>query len=161
MNKQHILNLTWAKAFGEIYCHHASLFIPYDSTSLFSPEIISIGVTVRTNLIEKRKIASSFDKRQSHYLPCNTVEGGIVVPLNSSEIIEELSLNSWTSLKDSSRSIQKKFPINIYYKLEPEADEVILPFDHLNAGTPYMIDEPKFLKMSDGDKIDSTIVFEL
>lgn len=158
--KQHHLNITWGKAYGESYCHHSSIFIPYQSLSLFSPEIIHIGVTVRTNIIEKGKITRSIDKRIAYYLPCVNVDGGLNVPLNSSQIIEALCLNSWTSLKDNIRGSQKEFPINMFYKLE-DSDDVILPFDYEHAGTPYMAIESKLADMADGDKIDSIITFSI
>lgn len=158
--KRHQLNLTWSKAYGEPYCHHASLFIPFQSLSLFSPEIINIGVTVRKNIIEKGKITKSIDKQIAYYLPCVNVDGGLNVPLNSSQIIEALCLNLWTSLKDNVRGSQKEFPINIFYKLE-DYDDVILPFDYDNAGTPYMVIESKLADMAEGDKIDSIITFDI
>lgn len=158
--KPHHLNITWSKAYGESYCHHASLFIPFQSFSLFLPEIILIGVTVRKNIIEKRKITKSIDKCIAFYLPCVNVDGGLIVPLNSSQIIEALCLNSWTSLKDNVRGSQKDFPINMFYKLE-DSDEVILPFDYNHAGTPYMIIEPKLAELAEGDKIDSIISFDI
>lgn len=156
--KNHSLNITWGKAFGEAYCHHASFIIPYNEVSLFTPKIVRVGVTIRCNMIKKQKVVNYIDKRIWNCLPCLIKDGAIEVLLNSSQILEALSLNSWTSLKDNVRGTQKEFPINIFYNLE-DTGEIILPFDYDHAGTPYMIMEPKLVDMADGDKIDSAISF--
>lgn len=160
MTTKHSLNITWGKAFGEAYCHHASIIIPYNEVSLFCPELVYVGVTIRSNVIEKTKVIKSIDKKIGSFLSCLMKNGAIEVCLNSSQIIEALCLNSWTSLKDNVRGAQKEFPLNIYYKLE-DADEVILPFDYEQAGTPYMVIESRLEKMVDGDKIDSVITFDI
>lgn len=158
--EQHHLDITWSKAYGEPYCHHASLFIPYHSASLFLPEIINIGVTVRTNIVVKGKVKKSIDKRVAYYLPCSDVDGGLTVPITSSQILDSLCLNSWTYLKDSVRGTKKEYPINMFYKLE-DAGEVMLPFDHEHGGTPYMIIEQDLENIADGEKIDSVINFDI
>ncbi len=157
MKRQNSLNVTWAKASGEVYCHHASINIPFKA-SLFPPEIVYVGVTVRTNIIQKKKIVKSFDKRISRFLPCKVEDDILVIPINSASIIEGLSLNSWTSLKHKGRGTPKEIPINVFYKVE-EDPEVSLTFDYKNGKTPYLIGEPDFINLKDGDKIDSLITF--
>lgn len=159
MTTKHALSVVWAKAFGDIYCHHASLFIPYFSTSLFPPENVLVGITVRTNIIEKGKTTKSIDSRVARFLPCKLIDGGIEVALNSSAIIDAISLNSWTSLRDGSRGKQKEFPINMFYKIEN--DEVLLTFGHNNTMTPYLICEDKFAALTDGDKIEAIIPLDI
>lgn len=160
MKKNHSLNITWSKAYGEPYCHHASITIPRDEIQLFGPELVYVGVTVRNNVIVKREVTNCYDKRIDCFLPCEMMDGAIEVRLNSSQIVEALCLNSWTTLKNKVRGTQKEFPINIFYKLE-DADEVVLPFDYEHAGTPYMVMEPKLAAMADGDRIESTITFNI
>lgn len=159
MTPKHHLDLVWAKAFGEVYCHHASLFIPYTMESLFMPELITIGVTIRMNIIDKRKIKTAVDRRIEQYLPCKVVDGGIQVPLNSSSIIESLCINSWTYLKNGERGQQKEYPINIFYRID-EDEIVTIPFNS-NVGTPYLYCESSFGDLKDGDTIESTIQLEL
>ncbi len=152
----HSLNITWGKAFGEIYCHHASLTIPYKGMSLFNPEIVQISLTVRTNNIEKGVISGYSDKTIRNYLPCSPVNDGLIVPLNSTPIIDAISLNSWTSLKGGDRGTLKEFPICIAYKIA-EDEEIVLPFNHVKGEIPYILSEPQFVGMKDGDKIEVTI----
>lgn len=155
-NNRPTLHITWGKAFGEIYCHHASLFIPYVSGSLFSPDIILVGVTVRANNIEKGEINGYSDKEIINYLPCNHVEGGLHIPLNSTPIIDGISLNSWTSLKNGERGAHKEFPIRLIYQVG--TDEVNeLPFNHSASQTPYILSEKHFSNIKDGEKVDVTI----
>lgn len=158
MHTKPTLNITWGKAFGEIYCHHATLHIPYQSETLFSPEIIRVGVTIRTNIIEKGEIVGKSDKTISNYLPCSSSNGMLIVPLNSTPIIDGLSLNSWTSLKNGERGAHKEFPINLLYKIGDNED-VILPFNHEASETPYILSEGKFINLNDGEKTEITINF--
>ncbi len=152
----HSLNITWGKAFGEIYCHHASLTAPYDEMSLFTPDIVQVSLTVRTNNIEKGTISGYSDKTIKNYLPCYSVNGGLIVPLNSTPIIDGISLNSWTSLKGGDRGTLKEFPICIAYKIA-DKEEIVLPFDHVKGEIPYILSEPQFVGMNDDDKIHITI----
>lgn len=156
----HHLDITWSKAYGEPYCHHASLFIPYHSTSLFLPEKVYIGVTVRKNIIGKGEITKSVDKRIAYYLTCSDADGGLVVPIISPQILEALSVNSWTTLKDNVRGSKKEFPINMFYKFD-DGDEVLLPFDYEHVGHPYMLIEYELENIADGEKIDSVINFDI
>lgn len=158
MNKAAALNITWAKAFDEAYCHHASIFIPYISTSLFNPEIVYVGVTTRTKVIVNGRIKSASDKVVANYLPCNIVNGGLEVPLNASSIIESLALNSWTTLKNGSRGKLKEFPVNIFYQIEAQP-LVTLSFNYDNNGTPYLLHEEKIEQLNNGDEIDLSIEF--
>ena len=153
-----ILNITWGKAFGEIYCHHATLHIPFQNDTLFSPEIIRIGVTIRANVIEKGEVVGKSDKTIYNYLPCRCSDGMLVVPLNSTPIIEGISLNSWTSLKGGERGTHKEFPIAVVYQIGDE-DEIAMPFNHEKAESPYILSESKFANLQDGDKIDVSINF--
>lgn len=153
--KKSRLHITWAKGLGEIYCHHASLFIPY---TLLIPKIVHVGVTIRTNIIDDKKIINYFDRSSAFYLPCESTEGGIIIPLNSPIIIDGISLNLWTKLKEGERGTLKAFPINMFYKIREEP-KVFLPFNHEKEKTPYLISESDFVNMKDGDKINATINF--
>ncbi|MBJ2190583.1 MAG: hypothetical protein JFT10_07005 [Muribaculaceae bacterium] len=149
------LRITWAKAFGEIYCHHASLFIPY-TVSLFSPEVVLVGVKVRNNMISKSVVVRSFDTVFQNYLPCSIIDGALDIPLKSTPIIEALSLNSWTKLKGKLRGTQKEYPLNMFYRIDSE-EPVVLTFSSLNGETPYTMSEHLFSTMKDGDTVDITI----
>lgn len=151
---KHSLRLTWSKAFNEIYCHHATLFIPAEQFSLFSPEHVTVSVTVRKIIILNRK-RRHIDRRFSCFMPCISTEDGIKVPLNSTEIVEALSLNTWTRKKDGSRSMLKEFPVNVSYRMDYDR-EIAFPL----ARTPFLADEEKFAGMSNGDKLDTEIFLE-
>lgn len=153
------LYITWSKAFGEIYCHHAELFIPYVSSSLFSPDIVRVGVTVRFNNIEKGEIIGYSDKDIVNYLPCNPVDGGLQIPLNSTPIIEGLSLNTWTSLKNGERGAHKEFPLHLTYQVGTD-DIKKLAFNHNASQTPYILGEKHFAKLKDGENVDVIINFD-
>lgn len=156
---KHRLYITWAKAFGEIYCHHAYLFIPFVPESLFDfPNLAKICVTVRYNTIKDRKIISSSCYDVQQLLPCLQVKDGLRVDINSAKLIDAMCLNSWTTLRDGSRGSQKEFPTRILYSFD-DKDPVELPFAH--DATPFLMFEKRFADLSDGDKFDTTICFDL
>lgn len=158
-NTKHRLDITWAKAFDEVYCHHASLFIPYTPDSLFdTPELVKIGVTARYNTVKGRKVLSSSYSDFQKFLPCAPAGGGIIVQLNSAQLIDAISLNSWTSLKNGSRGTQKEFPIRIFYTIE-DNESVELPFKA--DSTPYLVAEDQLSGLADGEKLNSTIYLDL
>lgn len=156
MESKHLLSITWGKAFDEIYCHHASLSIPYHPDSLFAPEYVRIGITIRTNIIKKKKIDKSLDAQISKYLPCALSGQSLIVALNDTAIVDALCLNSWSSLKNNKRGTPKQIPVNISYSIDG-IEEFVLPFDIGNNGTPYLMFEKEFESMANGDKIDTNI----
>ena len=107
------LIITWAKAFGDVYCHHASLFIPTFVKSLFTPEIVKVSVRIRLNTIEKGEVKSFSDKTISRFLPVKFENESMLIPLNSTEILECLCENEWTTLKGGKRGAPKSFPLSI------------------------------------------------
>lgn len=158
-NTKHRLDITWAKAFGEVYCHHASLFIPFVQESLFDvPSLVKVGVTVRYNTVKVRKIISTSCSDFQRFLPCCQTDGGLIVQINSAPIIDALSLNSWTTLKNGKRGTQKEFPTRIFYVIgDNEPSE--LPFKAVS--TPYLVAEDQLSGLADGEKLNSTIYFDL
>lgn len=158
-NTKHRLDITWAKAFDEVYCHHASLFIPFLQESLFDvPVLAKIGVTVRYNTVKGRKIISTSCSDFQKFLPCAQTDGGLIVQLNSAPLIDALSLNSWTTLKNGKRGTQKEFPTRIFYVIG-DKDPVELPFNP--AATPYLSAENQLSGLADGAKLDTAIYFNL
>lgn len=158
-NTRHRLDITWAKAFGEVYCHHASLFIPFVQESLFdAPDIVKTGVTVRYNTVKGRKIISTSCSDFQKFLPCAQTDGGLIAQLNSSQLIDAISLNSWTSLKNGKRGTQKEFPTRIFYTIE-DNNPVDLPFKA--DATPYLVAEDQLSRLADGEKLDTKIYFDL
>lgn len=158
MKPNPILKITWGKAFDEIYGHHASLFIPYESQSLFPPETVWVGVTIRTNEIIKKKIASYSESTFSYHLKCEILADGISVPLNSSQLLDGICVDSWTILKDGIRGTHKQFPVSIFYSIPGEIP-VTINFDHENSDTPFLKSEPKLKGLQNGDTIDVSINF--
>lgn len=157
--KHAYIEITWGKSYGDPYCHHAVLTIPSRTDSFFLPEVIQVGVTIRTNTILKKKVKSSTDTRSSFYLPYVTVPEGFSVQLNSSQLIDALSLCAWTSLnKGKERGTLKQFPVNLFYQIDTEP-EVVLPFNFKNGGSPYMQAEDKLKTLADGELFVSTINF--
>ena len=156
---KHRLDITWAKAFDEVYCHHASLFIPFAS-ELFvdAPLLVQVGVRVRYNTVKGRKIISATYSDFKNYLPCVQQDGGLIVPINSSQLIDAISLNTWTSLKNGKRGTLKEFPTRLFY-LIGENYKVELPFN--TDTTPYLFFEKQFSELVDGQKIDTSFFFEL
>lgn len=158
-NTKHRLDITWGKAFDEIYCSHASLFIPFVQESLFdTPELVRIGITVRYNTVKGRKIVSTFCRDFQYYLPCNQTEGGLIVKMNSSTLIDAIGLNSWTVLKYKKRGTQKEFPTRVFYTIG-ERGLVELPFTANE--TPYLSAEEILSTLKEGEKIDTSIYFNL
>lgn len=158
-NTRHRLDITWAKAFGEAYCHHASLFIPFVQKSLFdAPELVKIGVTVRYNTVKGRKIISTSCSDFQKFLPCTQTDGGLIAQLNSSQLIDAISLNSWTSLKNGKRGTQKEFPTRIFYTI---GDNITIDLPFKADATPYLVAEDQLSGLADGEKLDTKIYFDL
>lgn len=157
-NTKHRLDITWAKAFGEVYVHHASLFIPMPSDSLFLPELACVGVTKRAKILLKKKM-KDIDTRVANYLPASQTEGGILVKLNSSPIVEALGLNTWTFFKTGKRKQLKEFPVNVFYSIDG-GEEKVLPFDFKELATPYLLSEHLFETLSDNEAVESKIEFK-
>ena len=150
------LRITWAKAFDEVYCHHASLFVPRESQSLFPPEVVRIGVVARTNIVEDKKVKSYYNQTESCYLPCDIVADGFDVLITSTSLIDKICLDSWTTLKNKARGIHKQFPTAIFYQIHGEPQRVF-PIDFENWNTPYLLSEPKILELKEGEKVDVEI----
>lgn len=158
-NTKHRLDITWSKAFDEVYCHHASMFIPFVPKSRFDvPELVKLGVTVRYNTVKGRKIKSTSSSDFQKYLPCVQTDGGLIVHINSTSLIDALSLNSWTSLKNGKRGTLKEFPTCIFYSIGYRA-KVKLPFS--SDATPYLSAEKQLHELADGEKLDTSIILEL
>ena len=158
MKNKHYLHIVWAKAFDEIYCHHASLFIPDVSNSLFPPELVCVGVESRKKVLLKKK-KKNIDKEVSNYLPVTQFEGGLLVPLNSTQIVDAISLNSWSMFKTGKRKELKEFPTSIFYKID-SGEKITLPFNFKEKKTPYLLFESQFGDISGGDKVESKIEFD-
>lgn len=159
MIKNPRLHITWAKAFGEIYCHHASLHIPYTGSSLFPPELIQVGITVRTNIVSNDKINGHYDNRFECYLPCRVVDDVITVQLNSTSIVENISMNSWTTFKSGERKSIKSFPIDMSYRIA-DGEKIILPFAPEKGKTPVLVCEHSFDQLTDTDMQDNILEFD-
>ncbi len=159
MNRKHYLQISWAKAFDEIYVHHASLFIPVASGSLFPPEYIQFGVNKRAKILHKKKM-KDIDTRVTNYLPVSQIEDGLLVQLNSSPIIEALGLNTWTFFKTGKRNQLKEFPVNLFYSIDG-GEEITLPFNLKEKGIPYLLFEREFGDLENGAMVETKIVFDL
>ena len=150
------LHITWAKAFNEVYCHHASLEIPYHSSSLFPPETIKIGLSIRRNNIVKKVVQSSYDSLVYFYLPCILSNDSILVPLNAEYIVSAIELNSWSKLRSGKRAAPKSYLLALSYEL-PGGQEFTYTFE--TGHTPYLECESRFETMVDGDKFCAEVVF--
>lgn len=151
------LNITWGRAYGDIYCHSAVLAAPYNAWSLFVPQTVKIGVRTRTNIIDKGYVADVRDKECFFYLPCECNDGELIIPLDSLEILEALSLHSRTT-KGGRRGILREFPTAIFYHIEDE-EEKVLPFDFRNDRIPYDLSEELIASLKDGET--GTVSIEL
>ena len=158
MKNKHYLQIVWAKAFDEVYCHHASLFIPDTSNSLFPPEFVCVGVESRKRVLLKKKM-KNIDEEVSNYLPVTPIDDGLLVPLNSTQIIDAISLNSWSTFKTGKRKELKEFPISIFYKID-SGEKITLPFNFKEKKIPYLLFESQFGDISDGEKVESKIEFD-
>lgn len=154
-----ILKITWAKAFGDIYCHHATLEIPISLISTEIPSIIKIGYVIRTNNIQQKKVNSYSEISHEEFLPGVLKDNMIIVHLNSTPIVEMLALNSWTTLKNGVRGTLKEYPVEMYYQIGDNV-QVHLPFSQLLEGTPFLFSEPRFIEMNDGDKVNVVLNLE-
>lgn len=158
-NTRHRLDITWASAFGEIYCHHASLFIPFIPKSLFdAPDLVEIGVTVHGNIVKGGEIISTSCRNIQYFLPCVQTNEGLIVQINSAPLIDAICLNSWTTLKDGKRGTQKEFPTRIFYTIkDKETVELSFSVDT----TPYLSAEDQLSELAEGQTLDTTIYFDL
>lgn len=156
--ENHKLRLKWSRAFGELYIWDASLIIPYSNISLFPPEYIMVGVTMRSNDIEKGNVLRHYDRSVERFLPCQIKDEHIELPLAHPSLIDGLSLDGWTSAKKKG-NVLKDFPVSMFYQL-PDEDVVTLPFDYENLLTPFLISKPLISNLKDGEKIDVEIILE-
>lgn len=157
--QQPCLSIAWGKAYGNVYCHHAVLSIPYESDSLFEPEIAEINVKVRMNRIENTVIKSFTDKVISFFLPCSYKDGRCIVPLNSPELIKALCENEWTKLKDGVLGAPKSHPLSISVTLESQP-VTCFEFNHADGKYPYTLCEDHFKQLSNGQTIETAIVLK-
>lgn len=146
------LDITWGKAFGEAFCRHIILTLPYESTSLFNPEIAKVTIHVRSNNIEKGRIESFSDSMVSRYLPVKFENSNMVIPLNSTEIISALCESSWTKLKTGERNVLKSFPLSFSVDLEGK-NIAEFKFSYENGLYPVTLSEPYTNKLNDNEKI--------
>lgn len=152
------LYITWGKAFDEIYCHHAILRFPYNSNSLFTPDLSKVSVNVRFNMIEKGVVKSSSDKLITRFLPCSIKDGFCEIPLNATETIDSLCENGWTTLKGGKRGAPKSYPLEISVSLENE-EPIVLSFAHESGKFPFTFSEHLFNDLQESEKIETIIYF--
>ena len=81
------------------------------------------------------------------------------MPLNSASIIKGLSLNMWTKFKNGERGTLKEYPIRLIYQVGDEEMKE-LAFNHIALQTPYLMGEPLFANLKDGEKVDTVINFD-
>lgn len=156
--ENHKLRLKWSKAFGELYCWDAALYIPYQHHSLFPPEYIRVGVTMRSNDIKEGKVMGHYDRTVDRYLPCKVGDTHLELLLAHPSLIDGLSLDGWTSAKKKG-NVLKDFPVSMFYQL-PDEDVITLPFDYESQRTPFLISKPLISNLKDGEKIDVEILLE-
>lgn len=153
------LNITWGKAFGDVYCHHASLFIPTFVESLFTPEIVKVSVRIRLNTIEKGEVKSFSDKTISRFLRVKFENQSMLIPLNSTEILECLCENGWTTLKGGKRGAPKSFPLSISVSSEG-INTMDYSFLSDKGLFPFTICEGVFDALNDSDKVNTKIILQ-
>ena len=134
--------------------------LPFFSDTLFTPYIVRVGVRSRNNMIEKGVIANSSEKQVAYYLPCTYKQDMMIVPLNSTQIIDNLSLDSWSTLKDGSRGAHKEYPLSLFYRFDDSSDDINHLFKHEENLTPFLLSEKYFNRLKDGEQVDVTIVFD-
>lgn len=150
------LKITWAKAFNEIYCHHASLYIPFISDSLFSPELVKITVHVRENIIEKGGITGFVAKSISRFFPIMYENNYIKIDLKTPEILDSLCENGWTRLKSGERGLPKSFPLSIESSIDGK-EPAIFDFKYELGLYPFTICENFLNDLQESQKIQFEI----
>lgn len=152
-----ILNITWAKSFDQVYCHHALLSFSFVTDGLFPNEYFRISIGIRQQTIENGKIKNFHDKKLFAHIPGKYNNGKIYIPLNSVKILDSLCENSWTSLKNGKRGATKSFPISISVNRD---NKTIFDFSfhHLKEKFPFTICENEFTKLKNDEKLETLIV---
>ena len=150
------LKIVWAKAFKEVYCHHASLTFPYVPAELFPSDYFKISVGVRQQTIDKGKVKNFNDKIISSHMPGIYEDGIVTVPLNSVQILDCLCENGWTSLKNGKRGATKSFPLSITVHNDNKKHLEFL-FHHLESKFPFTICENEFNKLNNDEKLETVI----
>lgn len=153
------LLISWAKAFDEIYCHHAYLKLPFDANNNDLDEVAKVSLKIRLNIIENGEISSHWDKTISRFLPVKKEEDNIIVPIDSIDILDGLCENGWTTLKGGKRGAPKSFPLSISVTFEKnkDSDNTDFPFLHTEGKFPYTICEQFFNDLQNSQKIDISI----
>lgn len=156
----HVLKIIWAKAFNEVYCHHASLNFPFFPVGLFPDTYFKVSVKIRQQVIEKGNVKSFSDKIVSAHLEGNyNNDNTVLIPLNSVRILDGLCENEWTSLKNGERGKTKSFPLSISVENDNKK-HLEFSFHHLEGKFPFTICESEFNKLSDDEKLETIIVLQ-
>lgn len=154
-----ILNIVWAKAFDEIYCHHAYLTFSFIPGELLFNEYFKISVGIRQQTIEKGKVKNFTDKVVSAHIPGIYNDGKITIPLNSVKILDSLCENGWTSLKNGERGTTKSFPL--YISIDHDnTNPFEYSFQHSEGKFPFTICENEFNKLNNDEKLETIIVLK-
>ena len=151
------LKIVWAKAFNEIYCYHANLTFSFEPDELYPNEYFKICVGIRQQTIEKGKVKNFSDKTISSHILGKYNNGKVSIPLHSVKILDSLCGYGWTSLKNGQRGATKFFPLSItvYSDNKKYFD---FYFHHMADKFPFTICENEFNKLSNDDKLETTIV---
>ena len=152
------IEIAWHKSFNEVYCHHADYKTPKQE-GIDNKHYAKVNVKIRSNYIEKGKIKSFSDKEILRFLPFKEEEDFIVIPLHSSEILDALCENGWTTLKNGKRGVAKSFPLSMEITL-PALDSLQHSFDFDNEKFPHTLFENYFDSLKDGDKLETVIYFD-
>lgn len=152
------LEITWAKSFGEVYCHHASVWFKGSQNSLFAGNLAKVSLKLRQNMIEKGVIKSFTDKVITKYLPSRNTLDRVMVELNDPSILDALCENGWTSLKGGKRGAPKSFPLSLSVEIEGY-DPVYMEFVTTKGLYPFTISEPNFPSLKDNVHLVTSIFF--
>lgn len=94
------LRITWHNSPHEpkIGWHHAALHLPC-AYHRGESDTAEIRLTWRAAIFINGKIVDFKNTRRSYFLPCHIADKVLIIPLNSVELLDGLTSNTWTRTK--------------------------------------------------------------
>lgn len=114
------LRITWHNSPHEpkIGWHHAALHLPC-AYHRGESDTAEIRLTWRAAIFINGKIVDFKNTRRSYFLPCHIADKVLIIPLNSVELLDGLTSNTWTRTKKTSPK-PKEYPKKIEVIYEGE-----------------------------------------
>lgn len=150
------LSITWHRSEWGTYCHKA--FIEFESNN--NSDVGEVTVTCKIGTVGKDKKPVYWEKREAAFLTASKTGNVVKVPLNSSKLIEAISLNDWTK---STKTKNRMLLLGRAVKLEWEYAGEKFSYDFMPEDnySPAMLCEHIVDSLSQNEKTEIRIVLSV